>query len=234
MIIGFISDIHGNVYGLQAALNALKIFEPEFIVCAGDVVGYYPFVNETIELLRREQIACVMGNHDAMLVGQLRTDARQRRQYALDYASSIVTSDNIQWLRQLPISLFYELDGLQIEVFHGSPWSPLVEYIYPDHNNFERFREINRDFVILGHTHWPLLQAVGTVNVVNPGSCGQPRDYKPGACYALLDTRSRHVILNRVSYNMQPLAEKGRQLKLDRKIIDILYRTRSEHGREIT
>lgn len=221
-----ISDPHGNVYGLRAALDAIKTHGVVEVLCAGDIVGYYPFVNETIDLVRAEQIPCVMGNHDAILAKKLLVSDKKRREYALDYAASIITPDNLEWLRNLPESLRRTVDHVGIEIYHGSPWQPLTEYIYPDDADFERFRQIPADFVVLGHTHWPFSKQIGDVAVVNPGSCGQPRDYQPGACFALLDTCSRQISLHRSQYDARHVVEKIRALNFDPKLTDILFRRR--------
>ena len=62
MLLGIVSDPHGNSYGLQAALSALDGEGVDQIVCAGDVIGYYPFVNETITLLRDRGVPCIAGD----------------------------------------------------------------------------------------------------------------------------------------------------------------------------
>jgi diadenosine tetraphosphatase ApaH/serine/threonine PP2A family protein phosphatase len=43
--------------------------------------------------------------------------------------------------------------------------------------------------------------------IINPGSVGQPRDGKGGACFAEFDTLSHEVEFHRVSYNPQRLID---------------------------
>ncbi|MDM8560808.1 metallophosphoesterase family protein [Candidatus Parabeggiatoa sp. HSG14] len=226
MLIGLISDIHANVYGLQAAIRAIQKAKADLIICAGDIVGYYPFVNETIDLLKQEKVFCIKGNHDAILIGEQIVEKSRWHDYMLDYTVKVIKQDNFNWLRKLPLFLDLKLKGLSIEVYHGSPWALLTEYIYPDHNNFQRFSSLTAvDYVILGHTHWPLFYQINKVTIVNPGSCGQPRDYKPGACYALLSTEKRQVSFHRVSYDIERVIDKLQTLKFNQKFIDILQRT---------
>ncbi len=49
MRLAVISDVHSNVYALEAVLEDIKGRGVEKIVCAGDLVGYAPFPNEVIE-----------------------------------------------------------------------------------------------------------------------------------------------------------------------------------------
>ena len=227
-MIGLISDIHANVYGLKAALDEINKAGADSIICAGDIVGYYPFVNETIRLLKQENVLCILGNHDAILVGELAAEEERWQQYMLDYTMSVIEPDQLEWLRQLPLTRVLDLEGSSFEVYHGSPWSPLTEYVYPDNNNFERFGSLTTDYAILGHTHWPLLRRVNKVMVINPGSCGQPRDYHPGACYALLSTEDHQVSFCRATYDLQKVVAILQTLDFDPKLIEILYRTQGE------
>jgi len=224
MLIGIIADIHANIYALQAVMSQIRQFQPNLIICAGDIVGYYPFVNETIDLLKADNVCCIAGNHDAALTGRISVNENRWHQYSLDYTKKVIRKDNMEWLSALPDIMHLDLEGLAVEVYHGSPWLPLTEYIYPDNENFERFGELKADYVILGHTHWPMLQQVKNLTVVNPGSCGQPRDYKPGACYAMLDTQKRKVDFHRNNYDIRQVTDVLLELDFDRKLIDILYR----------
>ena len=88
MKIGVISDIHANIYGLQAVLYELREKRVELILCAGDVVGYYPFVNEVCDLVRQWEIVTVKGNHDCYVLEELPITVAQRRECSLDYTTA--------------------------------------------------------------------------------------------------------------------------------------------------
>ena len=44
--------------------------------------------------------------------------------------------------------------------------------------------------------------------LISIGSCGQPRDYDPRACYGIWDDRSKAVEFHRVPYNAEKTARK--------------------------
>jgi len=199
--VGLLSDPHANVLGLRAALAAIRAAGAAEVICAGDAVGYHTSVNETIEELRGSGAHVVLGNHDAMLLGKLAVSDELRARYGLDHAARVITAENLDWLGALPESLELRLDGVAFAVYHGSPWAPLTEYVYPDDRELARFTMLDTDVVVLGHTHRPLHRQVGDVIVVNPGSCGLPRDEPTGAPFAVLDTRTRAVTLARASYD---------------------------------
>ena len=77
MKIGFISDAHGNPYSLKLCLERLNFMGVDEIVFLGDAAGYFPQTNEVIELLQAFSCTCLLGNHDAMLIGKIPVDAKK-------------------------------------------------------------------------------------------------------------------------------------------------------------
>ena len=55
---------------------------------------------------------------------------------------------------------------------------------------FERFESTKCDWVVLGHTHYPMVKKFGNKTIINPGSVGQTRNRRPGAYWVLFDTKS--------------------------------------------
>lgn len=226
MKIALLADAHANYIGLDAVLEDTVKRDIDQIIFAGDAVGYYPYVNEVCNVLREKADWCVMGNHDAFVTGRLSLAEGKKRVYALDYTLEKISEENMNWLRNLPEFLEFELAGKVFKIFHGSPWNHLEEYIYPNHGFFERFDDIKADFVILGHTHYPMVKHTGEKIIINPGSCGQPRDYNPLASYALLDTENRDVDVRRVSYDIETVIKRTVELGFDESVSKILVRTR--------
>jgi putative phosphoesterase len=198
MLVGVISDVHGNAPALAAVLRRLR--DVDMLLCLGDAVGYYPFSAAVCAALRRRCSAHVAGNHDRYVQTPPATPN------ALLRASLAMTSQTLPnaaraWLASLPDRFEIELDGMKILATHGSPWNPTEEYVYPDHTQLARFGTLAADVVFLGHTHRPMTLEVGSVRVVNPGSVGQPRDGNPDAAFAVLDTRTRAIRFERVAYS---------------------------------
>ena len=51
ILIAVIADIHGNLPALLSVMDDIKKREDVYkIISLGDVAGYYPFINESIEL----------------------------------------------------------------------------------------------------------------------------------------------------------------------------------------
>ncbi|MFZ5818738.1 MAG: metallophosphoesterase family protein [Chloroflexota bacterium] len=206
MRLALLSDVHGNLPALEAVLRALAGERVDRILYAGDFVGYYPFVNEVIDRLRDLNAVAIRGNHERYLLEPGTVSAEKWQAYRLEEVAASIREDNLAWLRGLPEKREMTLNGVRAILCHGSPWK-YDEYIYPDSDGSERFDRLDADVVIMGHTHIPFEKQAGSILLLNPGSCGQPRDYRPGACYAVYDTRSRKVGFRRAAYDIASLVK---------------------------
>jgi putative phosphoesterase len=243
MKIGIISDPHGNVYGLEAALNAMG--EVDTLICAGDLTGYYYWANEVFELLEERNCHLICGNHDVYLLRYLGysepelpperemripTNQEYRRKYGLSLtlAKGTLRSKYIDWLRSAGLSCSMEVGGKRIMLVHGSPWNPFDEYIYADNNDLNRFSSVDADIIVMGHTHHPMVKDISGRLIVNPGSCGQPRDYNPEAACALLELRNHSTRLIRTAYDVKKVVDEVKKREPgNSRIADVLLRKRN-------
>jgi len=183
--LGIISDIHCNVSALKEALEDMG--QVDAILCAGDAVYQYRFCNDVFDVIRQRGIFTVLGNHESVILSPQGERVR---------TSGQISAENFDFLESLPINLEMNVDGMRIFMTHGSPWEPHKEYLFPGSHKFRRLPELGADVIILGHTHYPMVTTEKGVLVVNPGSCGEPREYsRLGHTYAILDTKSGEVVI---------------------------------------
>jgi len=213
MILGLISDIHGNAPALDIALKHMKP-RVDKILFAGDFAGYYPFVNECIEMMPAD-ILGVRGNHDEILINYIRTgqlpgDYLKKYGSALKRCADSLSETSIRMLSGLPLRQDIKIDEISIMLVHGSPWDPLNGRVYPDFSDWERFNNYHRDIVILGHTHYSLKKKIGSTLILNPGSVGQTRDKKKGVCFAELNISQDVVHFYQIPYNPHQVIEDAR------------------------
>jgi putative phosphoesterase len=199
MKIGIISDIHANIEGLNAVLEELK--ESEVVLCAGDIIGYNKSVNEVCEVLKKRKVEFIWGNHDGYLLKTTPPFKSEIVRQSIIYAKEHLTKENLDYIRSAgSFEKSLKIDNIKIRVFHGSPWNSSEEYIYPDYKDFSRFEGIEADLVILGHTHRPMVKKIGKLLILNPGSCGQPRDGNPDPSFAIFDTKTKEILIKRKNY----------------------------------
>jgi len=132
----------------------------------------------------------------------------------LRVALEVLSAAQLTWLRGLPHPEVVEVDGRRILLCHGAPWDT-DQYVYPDSNEslLRRCAQGGYDWVVLGHTHYPMLRPCDHTTVVNPGSVGQPRNRRPGAHWALLDTESGTIEQRCETYDIQWVIDHSRALQ---------------------
>ena len=205
-----ISDIHGNLPALGAVMKAMS--KVDKIICLGDIVGYFPYTNEVIEAISSfDNLICVLGNHDHALLSDSASTGSKSADMAIALYRKDITRKNKRFLMELPQSVECVLDGLNMFIFHGSPANPI--------NGREPFWEndyLGTGIYFFGHSHKPfyMRNSVKKRIVVNPGSCGFPRDGDPRPSYALVDTAVPKVDYYRVEYCMETVVERCKEYGL--------------------
>lgn len=210
MRILLIADIHGNFPAMQAILNEAKTVDK--VICLGDMVGYFPFVNEVIETLASlDNLICIKGNHDHVLLNEKLSTGSFSADRAISLQRRIINDVNRRYLLNLPETLEIVVDGLTFSLIHGSLKDPLN-----GKDNFWEDETLKKHIYLLGHSHKPFFcedQGKGWM-VVNPGSCGLPRDGDSRASYAIFDTKKKQVFFNRVAYSVTALVQKCKDIGL--------------------
>jgi predicted phosphodiesterase len=207
MVLGLISDIHGNYPALISVLEKLDNLGVKDVVCLGDTAGYYPMVNECISELRRRGIRSVMGNHDWYLAGGKCIRSRVVTT-CIEYQKTIITDENLRWLQSLPLEL--KIDNLRI--VHGGWSDPIDEYLDPKPDYFQNLEGL---FFASGHSHVPQIFIDGNKTWCNPGSVGQPRDNNPDAAFGIFDGLNFQIY--RTKYDVASVVRECKKLGLPEK-----------------
>jgi putative phosphoesterase len=191
MLLGIMSDVHCNAKAMGLALEELSARVDE-VLLAGDAVLQYRFSNEVIESIRQHGITYVVGNHELTLLSQEGERAR---------AAPEVRKRNVEFMAEAPTAHEMRVSGKRLLMVHASPFAPYSEYLFPGSPELARCADVDADILVLGHTHIPMAERVGSTLVVNPGSLGQGGDpAHPGmVSYAVLDTDSEEVTIHRFS-----------------------------------
>ncbi len=201
MRIAVLADIHGNLPALEAVLKDVDNLGVDAIWVAGDHVGYNPWPNEVVRVLRERKVTAIRGNHDrAALTGDT-SWFNDLAAAAIRWTRIVLTPASVGYLKLLQDRLRANLPEGTVAMYHGSPRND-DEYVMPWAVDEALMRRARAHFVILGHTHVPRAYSSRYGVLVNPGSVGQPRDRDPRASWALLDTWTRGVLARRVPYDV--------------------------------
>ncbi|HII53514.1 hypothetical protein AUJ13_01890 [Candidatus Micrarchaeota archaeon CG1_02_49_24] len=248
MKLAVIADIHSNLPALEAVLEAIgKDGGADGYLCAGDLVGYYPFANETIERLGKLKNLCIVkGNHDhAAATGDLSFMSGDA-EAAIEWTQKKLSEDNKKFISSLPLKYESTNNGRKISMFHGSPTGPLNEYVESDMPpDMMESMLFENQILILGHTHIPMIKTFYTHNekkekkripiavqlakmqtryIFNAGSVGQPRDGNPNASFGIINFGSRITFkVLRTEYDIDTVAAATRKAGLPETLAKRLY-----------
>jgi putative phosphoesterase len=208
-----ISDIHGN----KEALDAVMAVPHDDVICLGDLVDYGPSPGECIDLLIWQHVPTIMGNHDSAVAFRMDCGCgyayKHLSQSTREYTWDVLNDAQVEFLQKLPLNLERVENGKKLYFTHGSPAS-FYDYIKPDtpvDTIKEYIKEVDADFIFIGHSHLPFVRKVGDVTLVNPGSVGQPRDGDIRASCAIFDTDTFQAEIVRVDYDVEVVFDKIRK-----------------------
>jgi len=213
MRIAIISDVHGNFPALRAGLNTISRFKVDRIHFLGDAVGYLPWVNDVIRLLKKEKIVCQKGNHDMMLLGNQEIPKDKEDLYKIKEARDKLAEEDLRYINSWPEKRQIEVDKKKILLVHGSPEDPINGYIYPD-NSLDSFKSLEGEYdaIFMGHTHLPFVKRSGKMLVVNVGSCGLPRDNGSLGSFCIFDTTAGDCEIYRFPINTEATIKAEKQV----------------------
>ncbi|WP_374689716.1 metallophosphoesterase [Promineifilum sp.] len=225
MQVALISDIHGNLTALDAALTDIARHGADQIICLGDVAALGPQPMAVVHRLHDLAIPVILGNTDHWLLNPKREKTKnddQRRQQEIElWAAGQVTATERGLIEAYAPWLAFNLDGTSLLCYHGSPRSfeERIEPETPTKKLDDYFEEHRATLLAGGHTHEAMVRRYGESVIINPGSVGlpmihpQPGSEKntynpPWAEYALVDTHDGGLTLSlrRVPYSLDDLA----------------------------
>ena len=221
--IALISDIHGNLPALESVLADLdRRGEHEAVFHLGDLVGYAPWPNEVVALLKARGIQGVAGNYDSTVAtayehcGCKYEDQAQEELSHLSYAWTLEnTSKEVKvWLGSLPFRLDIRprgghRSGPTLRLVHGNP---ILNTVYWNEDRSDDFclkmaghlGARAGDVVAFGHTHKPWHRAVQDIHFVNTGSVGRPKDgdWRAGYTVVSMGDPRPTMEVRRVEYDL--------------------------------
>ena len=210
----FISDVHGNFPALLAVFDELDALGIREVISLGDTAGYYPMINECVDLMRKRSVKSILGNHDHYLVNGISSDRSATVNSAIEYQRVVISAGNFSWLKNAPL-FFDEPDFFAV---HGGICDYLEEY-----TTAPVFTESGgRALFLCGHTHMQQLSERNGKVFCNPGSVGQPRDGDPKAAFAVLYENGK-IELRRTAYDIDRIADATEAAGFERRFYEGLY-----------
>jgi predicted phosphodiesterase len=219
-----ISDIHANLPALTAVVSDIA-GKPDIGATyhLGDLVGYAPWPDETVDLLRHAEIPGIAGNYDSTVATDYKhcgcryEDPKQEElsHVSYEWTRRHTDSSTKRYLGSLPFRMDLRplgghVSGPTVILVHGTPTLNTVYWTEDRPASFcTKMAEVAGakagDVVVFGHTHLPYHRVVEGVHFINTGSVGRPKDGDWRAGYAVLDVdaSSVHADFIRVDYDLK-------------------------------
>lgn len=193
--LAFLSDIHGNLPALEAALADLERQAPDAVYLGGDQINRCPWHNQVLDLLADRGWPAIAGNHELVIgivnTPQNRPPFTERDRFAvLWWTQETLRPEHLHAIRRLPEQVHIAIEGAPpILLVHGIPGDAEIGF-YPgfDDETMRGFlHDVSEPVIVAGHTHRPLNRMLGPWQVLNGGAVGLPYNGDPRAQYLLLD-----------------------------------------------
>lgn len=137
-----LSDIHGHLQRFESIMDQINLQPTDTLYILGDVVDRFP---DGIKILRRimkmPNVKMILGNHEHMMLNAIGNyfDAKSHRyigdrelrlwyrnggQVTHEYLKHIrkdLREEVFVFIRQLPLNLDVEVNGIKYKLVHGSP-----------------------------------------------------------------------------------------------------------------
>jgi len=201
-----ISDIHANLPALRAVLEDIAA-RPHIGATyhLGDLVGYAPWPNETVALIREFEITGVAGNYDSTVgtdykhCGCRYEDPRQEElsHLSFEWTKRHTSAEVKRYLAGLPFRIDLEplgghAAGPTVILVHGTPTLNTLYWTEDRPESFclkmaQQAGAKAGDVLCFGHTHKPWHREVEGIHFVNTGSVGRPKDGDWRAGYVILE-----------------------------------------------
>lgn len=235
MKLALISDLHANREALEAVLAHAREHGAARLALLGDFVGYGADPGWVVDRVREfaaEGAPVVLGNHDAAVAHGPSPTMRPAARQGAAWTRERLDAEQLAFLAGLPLTA---QDGPRLYV-HANAHDPARwEYVLGRPDAVRSLQATTARHVFCGHVHQPMLYHLSGTGKAGdflpvpgvaipvpshrqwlaiPGSCGQPRDGDPAACYALLDEAAQTLTFHRVPYDHEAAARKVRDAGL--------------------
>lgn len=239
MKIAIISDIHSNIYALEAVLKDIDTKSVDCIINLGDtLLGAVDPIATAKRLMKLDNLINIMGNGDEMLLQE------KIKSESYNFTKPLLDEEITGWIKKFKDEWIFE----NVLFIHGSPDSKynylteiVTEHGIMKKNNSvlnDEIKDIGQKYIVCGHSHMSGSVYVSSGKlIINPGSVGLPaysdmlpfphsvENHTPYAKYAMITIENQYVTsieYNEVSYDWHVASDVARNNNREDYAIPIL------------
>lgn len=197
-----VSDIHGNITGMNAVLKAIdELGGCDVLVAAGDIVSGGSASGELMKLLIDRRADIIRGNVEDFLadpIGNVEHVPLKFRRYIAvwrDWLSERLSPEEWRTLTESPLFRCYQLGpGNSAYVCHASPrttWDRICSSTIRAQTLREAFGGVQDRILVYGHFHNHHVLHIDGRLFVNVAGVGLRNDGM--SCFSIIEGREEHV-----------------------------------------
>jgi predicted phosphodiesterase len=228
--------VYSNHLALGEVLADIERRRPDVTWCLGDLGGFGPHPDRSVERLRGAGVPVLRGNYDDAIghdrpdCGCGYTDPRDNAfaQRSYDYTAARTSAHHKRWMRDLPERHRLAIGGRRVLLCHGSPrqaneflWEStcsdaFLEWLCDTHA---------ADVIVCGHSGLPWRRALPSGrHVINVGAIGRPaNDGSTAVAWAEVTLGDDVAVeFRRVAYDHEALAREMEDERLPAEFIETI------------
>jgi len=201
------ADLHANIIAAEEIINISKKRSCDMHIHIGDSINIGPWPNETIEILRNNNVVMLKGNHEEYctskglsngLLGIISDNELNHHKWT----KRLLTQSNIDYLEKLDYEKTINLAGINISFLHFfrennriSEYNVFEKGI--DNNNFDELFQNENDVIIFGHLH-SNIEIVQNKKYISFGSSGCTGKYCRNKSIGIIETKGNALIFEQI------------------------------------
>lgn len=206
MKIAVFSDIHGNYQALESIIKDIKGKRIDKTIFLGDAISLGPDSNKCLDLLFKEKITFILGNHELYSTEGVSIDPDSnidKKNHNL-WVTTTLSKENLKKLKEQ--KLIYELSNnnkkytfihFLLDEKNKYPFKHLS--IFNDETYIKEMDKVDGDYVFYGHEHTGRIDFINGKSFYGIGSSGCRKDNT--TYYYIIDTKKDKVKKIPLYYN---------------------------------
>ena len=207
------SDIHGNISGLKAVLQAIdNEGGADTLIAAGDLIGGGAGTDDLLDLLQERQVRMLRGNAEEIWLDMNEAwnqmyelwkemepehdfDLERKKwmdelQPTAEWMQIHLSRSNFDLLAQLPLSITVDVaPNHRLFVCHAtpdSPWPPITGPNAPSQLLHETYSHVDADVIAFGHIHQHYVCQLDDKLLINVASVQERKDVSGHSAFTRL------------------------------------------------
>lgn len=218
MKIAVMSDIHANIFALEAVLADATEKGVEEFWNLGNSVSFGAFHEEVVSVLEDEKFFSTLGSYDMKIMARAKKTPKLKKRdiekgRKLGFTGKHLSGSSRRFMESLPDRRSFIIEGKSFLAVHGSlePLLSSINYFTPVDEFSGIMQVLDTDAIICWVHGEPFIRESDGRIFVNPGSTGLSDDGDNRASYAIVEIGDGHLsaALHRVEYDVEAAVVKS-------------------------